>query len=295
MSGSSMQPPQFPKETIPAFSALAASLVLALLFFVWDASSVADRYRRMALAALQTGDAETARVAALRLLGQGESGRNEALFLLARAHLAAGNTGAARSVWNLIAPDHEAVYAPAHLFLATTLARNPDAASQRMAVHHAGLAQSLDPSAAEPRLITGRIAVRQRNWALARRSLEEAALTDPTAVFELLPVLRLLGEEEAAAAWVQRANDAFARQVAQSPSVEALRNLARAQVEAGDFSAARATLQPERLRAELEQLYERWISQKLPPDERQKIASEGAQIFPQNPALRAVAEGESNR
>lgn len=281
---------------IPAVSALAVSGVLAGLFYVWDAERVTAHYRKTAFSALAEGDGDTARVAAMRLLGKGESQRNDALFLLAQAHLLAGNSAAAGSIWNLIAPDTEPVYAPAHLFLARRLSSAGDPTSQQRAVRHAGFARTLDPQSAEAWLLTGRAAIRQRNWVAARESLEKAAALDPFATFELLPVLRVLGDTKAENEWTRRAHLTFSERIADRPTAENWIGLARVHAEGGVFEKAREILQGSpasaEVEVELEKLYERWARETSDLSSRRRIAREGLKRFPTNSVLGEAAETE---
>lgn len=194
------------RASYPAIGALVCCAVLGAALLFWNPEAVRERYRRHASGALSAGDAGTALIAANRLVSLGGPRRDEALLLLAQASRTAGNEHDAAAILDLIAPVDRPVSAPAHLFLAADILSRGNAASGdlRVAQRQAANALSLDPHSSRAALLMGRAAARQRLWVEARRAYEQAAERDPAAIAELVPILRLLGDEAAAARWEER-------------------------------------------------------------------------------------------
>ncbi len=192
-----------PRMAYPAIGAIVLSASLGTLVFLWNSEQVRERYIRLTETALERGDAATALVGAARLLELPGESREASFFFLARAHLANGNAREANAILDWIAPSDKAVFAPAHLFVATRILEkaSSDPSLLRLARRHALHALSLQPDAPDALRIFGRVAARQRSWVEAREALERAAGMDPSAIVELIPVLRVLGDEKSLEKW----------------------------------------------------------------------------------------------
>lgn len=192
-----------PRMAYPAIGAIALCASLGTLVLLWNSEQVKERYIRLTEAALERGDAATALVGAARLLELPGSSREAGFLFLARAHLANGNAREASAIIDWIAPTDKAVFAPAHLFVATQIleSASSDPALLRLARRQALNALSLQPDAPEALRIFGRVAARQRSWVEARQAFEKAAAKDPSAVVELIPVLKILGDQKGLEKW----------------------------------------------------------------------------------------------
>jgi len=227
---------------VPAGLAILLGIFFLLSMLVWNPEKLRVNYERVALSALDAKDYPTALVAGQRLLGFGSSGRNEAIFILAKAKLGMGRTGDAAGLLEMIAPFDKPVFAPAHLLVAQNLIgqADVDARTSQAIVAQLRNVLALEPDSIDAKELLAQVSIKRGNWLEARKHLESIVTVRPVAMFQLIDIARALGDQAVATEWAGKALLYYRTKFESlpSPSPDDRILYGEALLQAGDFESA---------------------------------------------------------
>lgn len=173
-----------------------------------------DRLEREAQSQLDQGHFAEARLAAMRLLQNGEQ-NSRAIVIEAKALCGMGREGDALRLLSRIAPRDGAGYAPAHVIQATILLAQKSADVQ--AAHdHINRALQSDPTSQDAQELAARFAAGQRRWQTVLTHLNKMELKKrPDLMLMKATALQFSGQEEAAVTFAKQTETAL-REMARS-------------------------------------------------------------------------------
>jgi len=195
--------------------ALIAGVMLGLaILMIWAIHRQSDRldyqYRHRALAALQAGRFEEARVACLHELTTdlGESDRMQTVYQLAQALNGLGQKREAVALLTHAAPLDRPGSLPAHILLSQMLLNGelvPDENNLKLAEQHLLSALVLDPQSSEVNELLGRYYINTHNLTKARARLMEIYPAKTEAALLLAITYALGKDKDTATLWADTA------------------------------------------------------------------------------------------
>jgi len=213
-------PQRQPWKDAPALLAFLLGLAFIWAVFFWDPMVVRSHYGRVMNSAFGKGDYQTALVASQRLLALSPSWRNQTLFSMALAHQGLGHQDKALALLQEVAPADRPVFAPAHLYVANSLLRQPDASRRFLPLILAQFKQALalEPDSIEANEGLGAIYSSQKEWALAEKCFSAIIKKKPEHMLLLARMARERSNEKAAENWTHDALVHFQKAVEKSAS-----------------------------------------------------------------------------
>ena len=281
---------------LPMMAAVLLVVAAVGLRVGWKPAHTEARLVSVAASALGSRSYHTAKLAYWELLQLRADAPPEYRFRLALSLLGLKQERPAMALLKSLAPNHKAVYAPAHLFLASDFLASTDPAALAEAEKQLALAASLEPRNAETHRRLGLLYQHEGKLEQARRHLMEAAATRGEAMLPLAAVLRSQGDEAAARNWLERAQRFYKDRVASGAQEggDPTLGMVEAMKELGDYAGAISVLvkaaqaRPDlaylRAVGEVSAQWAKAQEQENPDDvgARLKTTLQGLQVAPQN-------------